>query len=233
MQQPWWNIPASAEFQAVGAREVGDMVVALFPNFEAVPHLLRGRTWFQAHKRIGEVGPVVIHLRREVVGFRLVLLAHQLGVLLFLMQVVGKWPLVVKKLGIDRPATVLVPQCVTQQIGSKFGHGVEQRNLVHLAVMFPDHVAKAFIRGRERAVIGLGGRSKPALVDTAAHGAIGIEIAGVKLEALARDAERARHPGGGEAQYAFTLIQCIANHTACLLKTGAGGESVSPPAQFC
>ncbi len=69
------------------------------------------------------------------------------------------------------------------------------------AVPAHDDIAEAFVR---RAVfVGRGrGGGEPAFVDAAAIQAVGVEIVGMQLEALARLEERARHPARREPEQA-------------------------------
>ena len=65
-------------------------------------------------------------------------------------------------------------------VGAGFGHGVAQRELARLR---SSTVAQAFVR--RAVVVGrFGGAGKPALVDSAAVGAVGIPIAGCSLMRL-------------------------------------------------
>ena len=70
-----------------------------------------------------------------------------------------------------------------------------------------DHVAQALV-GYTTLIGGLGGGSKPALVNAAAVEAIGVGVIGVQLEPQARLQERTRHPRRCQAQQPPCRLQC-------------------------
>ena len=63
-----------------------------------------------------------------------------------------------------------------------------------------DH-AESLIAPGERAVVRPRRRGQPPLVDPAAFAAESEVVVRVQLDAKARNAERTRHPGGGEVQH--------------------------------
>ena len=92
------HIPARAQLQPIGLRQVGDVVVALVPDLQAMAHLVLGRPRLQAEVGVGGVGAVVVQLAGKVVGFGLRFHADAAGVLLHLVEVVGQRRLVVEEL---------------------------------------------------------------------------------------------------------------------------------------
>ena len=206
------HIPARARLQAIGLGQVGDLVVALVPDLQAVAHLLLRRARLQAEEGVGEGAAVVVELGRVEIGLRFRRHPHQLGVLLALVQVVGQRVPVVEEFRVHGPLAVGVPQLLAQQLGAQLADHVHQQHFFGLAALFVDDVAQALVGRGQRPVVGLGGGGKPAFVDAAAVGAKRVIVARVQLDAPARDAKRAGHPGGGKAQDAFALFICFADH---------------------
>ncbi len=81
------NQPASAGFQAIGAAEVENAVVAFVPVFEAAADLGFGRAGLEAHEGVGEIVADVVVLRREIIRFRFAFQTKQRGLLGALMHV--------------------------------------------------------------------------------------------------------------------------------------------------
>ena len=100
-------------------------------------------------------------------------------------------------------------RCITagaeQQIAGRLDRLLQQEAL---AVVEPD-VAEALVGRRARAVVGVGRRREPALVDAAAMAAERIEIVGVQLAAAAGNHEGARHPARLEPQDAAAGVDRI------------------------
>ena len=142
------------------------------------------------------VGRVV--LGREVVRLGLAAAADARGVLVALVQVMRDRPHVVEELAEQVPA--LLPRHHRRAPSSRSpacSTAVLQQEA--RPPLQPD-VAEAFVGGRAGAVVGVGGRREPALVDAAAMRAEGVEIVGVQPEAAARVHERAGNPAGFEAE---------------------------------
>ena len=214
MQHVRRHKPAGADLQAVGLRDVGDAVIALVPALETADDVRLGRAGHQTEEGVGETRAQVVVLRREVVGFRLALLPHQLGELVVLMQVVRQRPEVVEELAVDRPAPVLLPDLRADDRRAQFGHHIAQQH----ALVLEDHIAQALIR-QTPLVRRLGGRAEPALVDTAAVKPECVEVIRVQLQPASGITERARHPVRRQPQHAAARVQRGVRHRARLSST--------------
>ena len=203
MQDARADQPAGAGLQAIGLREIEDAVVALVPVLEALADLRLGGAGFEAEEGVGEVVADVVVLRREVVALGLAFLADQLGLLGALVHVVRDRPHVVEELRVHRPAAVLLPDRLADDASRRSPRRPARRVKRSLA----DHaVAQALVR-HAAFVGGLGGGGEPALVNAAAVGAVGVDVVRVQLDAQAGLEERARHPGGRQAQQAAGVLQ--------------------------
>ena len=125
-------------------------------------------------KVYGKIVVLEVVLRREIVGFRLALLADLLGVLVHLVHVMRNGPQVVEELAEHVPSAVLAitsaprsssPASATASLSSTRCPSIID-------------IAEAFVGWRARSVGGLRGGGEPALVDAAAMRAQRIEIAG-------------------------------------------------------
>ena len=109
------DLPAGAGLQTIGAGVEEDSVVALVPFFQAAADVFFGRAGLQAHVGVGKVVLDLVVLRREVIGFRLALLAHQLGERVALVHVVGNGAHVVEELAEQVPAAFALHDVGAQQ----------------------------------------------------------------------------------------------------------------------
>jgi len=114
----------------------------------------------------------------------------------------GDGPHVIKELRIHRPAPILLPDGPAHERGAAFGHRLAQGEPLPAR----DAVAEPLV-GHAALIGGLGGRGKPALVNAAAMGAIGVGVVRVQLDAQAGLEEGARNPIRREAQQAAALLQ--------------------------
>ena len=111
------------------------------------------------------------------------------------MHVVGDRPHVVEEFRVHRPPLVGVPHGLADERGTLGGHGVLEREL--LAVKADE--TEAFVP--DATLIGGFRRAgKPPLVDSAALRAIGVQVAGMKLETAAGVQEATGNPGRRESQ---------------------------------
>src|SRR5258708_20342852 len=101
--------PARSRLQPIRLRKIENAVVAGVPAFEALVNIFPPGAWLKAKVGMGEVARGGIQLRREVVSLRLALSAHQLRLLLALVEVVRDGAEVIKKLTVDRPAAIGLP----------------------------------------------------------------------------------------------------------------------------
>ena len=151
----------------------------------------------QAHEGVVEVVLGGVQLRREVVALGLALLAGQRGVLGLLVHVVRDGAHVVEELRVDRPALVLLPDCLADDPRPGLLDGVAEQEPLALE----DAVAQALVGG-PALVGGLGRAGEPPLVDAAAMRAQGVPVGRGQLDPLAGMQEVARHPGGRQPQQA-------------------------------
>src|SRR5580704_8898460 len=96
--------PARSRLQPIRLGKVENAVVALVPAFEALANLFPRGAWLKAKVGMGEVAGGGIQLRRKVVSLWLAFSAHQVRLLLALMEVVRNGAEVIKKFAVDRPA---------------------------------------------------------------------------------------------------------------------------------
>ena len=108
-------MPARAGLQAISLGVIQDAVVTLIPALQAAADLrLRGPR-LQAEIGMRENVSHRIVLGWEIVGFRLALLAHQFGLVVILVDVMGKGFQVVKELAVDGPAVKFLPHLLAYQ----------------------------------------------------------------------------------------------------------------------
>ena len=200
-QRPWGvqntrrNQPTGASLEPISAAEVEDSVVAFVPIFQTTANIFRLRARFEPHERISKVVVDVVQLWREIITFRLPFLADQRRVFETLVHVVRNRPHVVKELGIDRPAVVLVENRFADDVAAAFGDSILQQKLLPFeqteAEPFVPH--SAFVRR-------FGGAAEPTLVDPAPVGTESVIIARVQLDSASGVQERSRHPGRRQSQ---------------------------------
>ena len=99
MEDAWWDVPSGAGFEAVGLREVGDLVVALGEVFQAFEDLFLGGAGGEAEEGEGEIRAVVVELGREIICLGLAALAGEQGVFVAVVDVVGQRVLCVPSMG--------------------------------------------------------------------------------------------------------------------------------------
>ena len=195
MQNAGRNEPARAELEPVCRGQTENSVVALLPVFEALPDVCLGRARNETHKRIRKVIVDVVELRRKVITFGLRFLVDERGILRTLMHVEWDGAHVVEKLGEHRPAPIFLVNRRTDQPRPHFCDGVFERE----SLLLKEDEAQTFVP--DAAVVGGFNRaSQPALVDSTAVGAVGIEMIRMKTKPAAWMEETARHPGRSESQ---------------------------------
>ena len=214
MERARGNPPPRAGFQAVRFGIVEDAVVPLVPAFETAADVFAGGSGLKAVKRMRKIVAKGVQLRREIVAFRFPLPPDQGGLFEALVQVVRDGPHVVEELAVDRPAPVLVPDCITDDRPAERRHGVAQRKPPPLV----DNIAQPFILGGPFIVRGCGG-SEPPLVDSASMLPQGIEVIRVKFQSLARLQEGPWHPRRSQPQQSFACIQGPSGHLLNLRAT--------------
>ena len=163
MQNAGRNQPAGAGFEAIGAAEIKNAVVAFVPILQALANLRARRAGFESHEGVRKIVAHVVVLRRKIVGLRLAFQAEQRGLFGVLVHVMWNRPHVVKKLRVDRPLFVFAPDFIADEGGTAFA----DRLLQGEALPARDDIAETFIRG---AIIvgGGGGGTEPAFVNAAA-----------------------------------------------------------------
>jgi hypothetical protein len=210
------NQPAGAGFEAVGAREIEDAVVAFVPVFEAAPDLGFGGAGFEAHEGVGEIVADVVVLRRKVIGLGFAFLADEFGLFGILMHVVRNGSHVIEELGIDGPLFVFLPNFLADDGCAAFSNRLAQGE----ALFAGNDVAEAFV-GRAVFVGGGSGGSKPAFVDAAAIETEGIEIVRMKFEAFAGLEERARDPARRKSKQTSGVLQSAFDEAFDVLSDGS------------
>src|SRR5260370_23656228 len=127
MQESRGDDPGSAGLQAVGPRQIEDAVVALIPALEAAVDVARCRARLQPEEGIGKPVGAGVELRREVVRFRLVLVSHEAGMLLLLVQGQGGRSHVVEELTERRPPTPGMHPPLAYQRGTGVGDSIAEQ----------------------------------------------------------------------------------------------------------
>ena len=172
------DLPPGAGLQTIGAGVKEDSVVALVPFFQAAADIFFGRARLQAHVGVGKIVLYLVVLRREVIGFRLSLLPHQLGEGIALVHVVGDGAHVVKKLAQQVPSAFALHHVgAEQQISGSLDRFFQQE---FAAALGPD-VTEPLVGQSVWPIRRFGGRRKPALVDAAAVAAKGVKIVRMEL----------------------------------------------------
>jgi len=120
-------------------------------------------------------------LGREVVGFRFAFLADEFGLFGALVHVQRDRAHVVEELGINGPATIFFPDGFAHERSAAVGHGLAEGK----SLFADDTVAEAFVRNTSF-ISSFRGGSKPALIDAAAVGAVGVGVIRMKFDAQAR-----------------------------------------------
>ncbi len=115
MQQSRRNVPSRAGLQAIRCRVVGNFVVAFCKVDEALTYLFLRSAGGDPKKRIREIAAMVVYLRREIVRFRFSILSYHASILIVGMHMMRQRTHVVEKLGIHRPAFVLLPDALANQ----------------------------------------------------------------------------------------------------------------------
>ena len=203
MEDAGVDLPAGAGLETKRSREEEDAVVALVPVLEAAPDVGLGRARLEPHERVRKVIVGLVVLRREVVRLGLALAAEELRLRVALVHVMGNRPHVVEKLAEQVPALLpLHHRRAEQEIARLVDRVLQQKS----AAVLEADVAQPLVGGRARAVVGVGRRREPALVDAAAVAAERIQIARVELEPFARNHERTRHPARLEPQHSATRV---------------------------
>ena len=185
MNDPGRRVPASAQLDAVGTRELGDAVVAGFIGEQALAHLLLGAVGVEAKVGGWQGTLIIVVLRREIVGLRLAQAADLGGVLKGEVQVVEQRHSVVKKLGIHWPAAEFFHHFLAHQYLSELVNRVfEEKPLVRRRSA--GDIAHALVRRSQGAVVRRDGAAEPAFLHTAAYGPQREVIVRVKAEPVAR-----------------------------------------------
>jgi hypothetical protein len=185
------------------ARQVENAVVAFVPVREAFLHLAFGCTRIEAEEGVREVAAMVVELLREIIGFRLARASYVRRHFVGMVDMMRKRFLVVEVLGVHHPSAVFLHDFAAQYVGAGDLERVFQQHPGRIVDM---DEGETFEGRGERAVVGLGRRCEPALVDAAAVGAVCVIIVRVKLESPARDAERTGNPCRLESENSLAFI---------------------------
>ncbi len=152
----------------------------------------------------------MVQLGWKKIRFWFTLLTNQGRLRIVLVHVVRNGAQVIEKFAVHGPALVFLPDLGADQHLSRLGDRLPQRER-RLAIV--DDVAKPFVPGS--AFVGGGrGRRKPAFVDAATFGAVGIKVLRGQFEPPAGHQERTRHPGWRSGKMPPALAR------ACLRRCG-------------
>src|SRR5205814_9695843 len=110
---------------------------------------------------------MVVDLSRKVIGLRLPNAVDELGVHIAVMDVKGQRGEVIEKLREHRPAAVLPPDALADDLGLELRNRVAQQNFCWTRRSIDDDLAQAFVFACERPVVRRRGRSKPSFIDAA------------------------------------------------------------------
>jgi len=118
------NIPTGSDIEAVCRSQRRDRVVSAFCCIQqGLANLVLGYAGAEPKKGIGKFTAVVVRLGREIIGLGLAQLTGQCGVFVTVMDVMRQSGLIIEELGIHRPALMLVPESVADNLAFEFGHG--------------------------------------------------------------------------------------------------------------
>src|SRR5262249_32639629 len=121
------NAPASASTKLICPTQGQDAVVSLVPTFQAAANIGGRSARFEAKRGVREVVTGAVELWRKIMGLGLTLAAHQGGLGIGLMHMQRDGPLIVEELGIDRPATITLPNARPEQLFAFQLEGLRQR----------------------------------------------------------------------------------------------------------
>ena len=154
----------------------------------------------------GKLLPVEVVLRREIVGFRLALLAD------FARHASSIWCMwcgIGPRLSKNLQST-FQPPCSRMTSAPRNSSPMRLDGFLQQDALAVDgDVAEALVVRRAGAVGGVGGGGEPALVDAAAVRAERVEIARIELQTAARHQERSRHPAGRKPHDALARGQGV------------------------
>ena len=190
MKNAWRNQPTSARLQFVSFAEVKNSVIPFVPALEALAKVFFGGTRFQAKESVGEVIAHGIKLGWEIIGFRFAFLTDLCSLIFTLVHVVGDRAHVVKKLAINWPLLVFLPDCCAYQLLTFYIHRILEQEgsfAIHhnIAVAFVNFTI--FVGSR-------GGGSKPSFINAPTMGTVGIKILWCKFDSSAWHKETAWNP---------------------------------------
>ncbi len=122
------DVPSGPGVQPVGRRQRRDRVVSALGGVQQrLADLVLRHAGIETEECVGEVAAVVVGLRRKVIGLRLAQLAGELGVLIPMMDMVRQCALVVEELRVHRPAAMLLPEAISDDLALEFSMASRSR----------------------------------------------------------------------------------------------------------
>ena len=109
-------IPAGTQLDPVSTGELGNLVVPGSELEQALFDLLLGYLGVKAKICIGSGAHVVIHLGREIISLRLLVVAHRADGLLRRMDMVEQGPVVVKEFRVHREGSIFIIESLTNDL---------------------------------------------------------------------------------------------------------------------
>ena len=220
MQDAGIHLPSRAGFQAVSAGVEQNSVVALVPILETPPDVVLGGAGFETHEGVGEIVFGEVVLGREIVSFGFAALAHQLGLGVTLVHVVGDGSHVVEELAEEIPSAFARHDIGAQQeIACVLDRVLEEKSLIRTHT----NVAQTLMFQSGGTVGSFNGGGKPSFVDSASVSSKGVQIVGMEFQSPAGDHKGTRDPAGLQAEDSVSSIQCFLNRVAirhwCVLPT--------------
>src|SRR5215831_14852474 len=179
------NQPAGSRLKAVRFAVVQYEVVPLVPALQTIADVFLGGSRLETEKCIGKMVTKIVELRREIVRFRLALLADKRGLRIVLVHMMRNGPEIIEELAIHRPAAIAVPHRAANQARPFLSDRVGER---YRFLAFMNDPAESFV-GHSSFVCRWSCRGKPAFVNAAAMRPVCIVVLGRKFYAPTRHKE--------------------------------------------
>src|SRR5690554_1852286 len=182
MQHPRWHIPTCSGYQRKSLGVHRDFIIPFGKVHQTLLDLFLGGPWGDPEKRIRKIPPVIVDLRRKIIGFGFPFLANFCRMLVIVVNMVRKRSHIVKKLGIHWPALVFIPEPVTNDFTLQFVYRILQQKLFFRISIRKNHMAQPLVLAGEWAVFSWCGGGKPTLINSSTLTSQDIIIIGMQLD---------------------------------------------------
>src|SRR5450830_883154 len=110
MQNSSGHKPTCPRFEFISSRQVEDMVIALFPGFEAMTDLLLGYARLKTKKSEWEIAAIRVELQWVIIAFRFWLCSHESSMFGPMVHMKRECTFVIKEFGKGRPGMIFIPK---------------------------------------------------------------------------------------------------------------------------